>query len=206
MLRVTDTIRGNCTTQAARKWLAAVDALLKDARTPDRLKAILSRYRIMRWRQHECPSRDSVRETLKRLARMQQKEAAFRWSKLDETVKVEIRRATRKINCPDNLPEAAKMALESMAHKQAGRKHNAESAVLFARDLARYWYETTGQKPTVQASAIYETSHHLEKYPPTNFQKWAYQLFKHAGFSIGDINKTLQAGVKASKEVEDIPK
>jgi len=205
MLRATDT---NCTTQAAKKWLADVDALLKDARNPDRLKDILSRYRIMYWRHDKCPSRDSVRETLKQLANQEKREKSKRWQELDEAekkrilraskwqnldeaVKVEIRRATKKINCPDNLPEAAKMAHESMEHKQAGQKRIVESAVLFARDLARYWYETEGKKPTAYGWTDAKAS---------PFQSWVEPLFKLTGFATGDLPKTLRAGIKEAQK------
>lgn len=184
MLRATHTgIGGRCAIEAAKKWC---DAL---ANSPEELQEILSHYRILRWRQEHCPSRDSVRETLKRLSRMQPKDAARRWPRLDEAVKVEIRRAAHSITCPDNLPEAANKALDSMEHKQAGRTRNAEAAVLFAAALALYWHETEQQIPTAYGWTDNK---------PSSFQAWAEPLFLLAGYSIGDIPKHLQAGIKIS--------
>lgn len=185
MLRAADTagIGGRCAIDAAEQWRNAL------ADYPEGLQEILSRYRILRWRHAQCPSRDSVRETLKRLSRMQPKDAALRWPRLDEVVKVEIRRAAHSITCPDNLPEAAKGALDSMERKQAGQKRSIESAVLFASALARYWYETTQQKPTAYGWTDCKSS---------SFQAWAKPLFELAGYSVGDIPKHLQAGIKKS--------
>lgn len=202
MLRATDTtgIGGKCAIDAAKQWHCAI------ANYPEDLQEILSRYRILRWRQAQCPSRDSVRETLKQLARIPKRETtkrwknldekerarirrASKWQNLDEAVKVEIRRAAHSITCPANLPEAAKNALDSMEHKQAGRTINIEATVLFAAALARYWHETTKQIPTAYG---WTDSN------PSAFQTWAEPLFVLAGYSVGDIPKHLQAGIKKS--------
>lgn len=180
------------------------------------LAQLVIHYRAMLWRHDDRPRREEVRATLGRLAAMRPEEAAARWRGLDAADRAEIDRAAWMLfrrkhgpnamyskgirhikNGPDNLPEIAAFALENMRREDAGRPRVTAMAVAFASDLAEYWFNTKNQQPTVQDTAFYV---------PTDFQKWAEDLFTQTGFPIGDIVKTLQAGIKAAKQAGRIPK
>lgn len=165
---------------------------------PSALANLVIRYRNLRFNIDCCPTRGEVRETLRRLAGMRQREAANRWHGLDVAVKVEINRAARvPFKCPHNLPELASTAMKTMEQRDAGRRRVKELANMFACELATFWYREKKQVPRVQVNA--------GCYAQTDFQYWATDLFTRAGFSVGD-SKTLQAGVRFAKQSGIIPR
>ena len=177
--------------------------------------ALVRLYRARLAQHVDRPMRDEVRETLRRLSRMPQAEAAPRWSNLDASVRAEITAAALQqfrrehgaevvyapglpfqMHGPDNLPELAALALENMGRINAGRPSITRLHVDFAADLATYWHETLHLRPTIKGA----------DYDPSEFQQWAAACFEEVGFpTLGDFRTTLRSGVKAARDTRRIP-
>lgn len=173
------------------------------------LAQLVINYRAGLWLHDDRPKRDEVRETLRRLSRMDQSRASSRWRGLDSAVKAEIDRAClmsfRSLNGPnvlyskalrytrygpENLPEVSALAMNSMRHVRAGRPRITALAVAYAAALASYWFSEHKRWPTVNVVC----------FEPSKFQNWAFSMFERARFPTGDLYKALRDGLRSAKE------
>lgn len=196
-------------------WLGEY-ARPSDSELGQALGETLQHYRMLQRRWLDEPSRSDVRETLRRLARMTQAEAAERWADLDACTTVEIdlqlylqhveihgkgapyRKGMKHIKeGPENIPDIAKHALDRLEEgiSKGGRRETAHLSVELAAYLAAHWWRLNGTAPTVR----------IANYDGTDFQVWAKAMFERAGYATGDIYKHLQDGVRAAKEDGRIP-
>jgi hypothetical protein len=192
---------------------------------------IIQTYRARLWRKQgrkppdsekgrrpdEYPKRADIRETLRRLANMEQGEAAGHWRMLDPGTRAEINAAHHKQfrakhgqgvayrkgaayfrAGPDNLPELAAMACRAMAKTPAkgGRAKTSFFAVQLAAALAAHWWRTRQSRPSLAAWTGEQA--------PTVFQEWASRLFLAAGYSAPDF-RTLRDGIGKCERDGRIP-
>lgn len=183
-------------------------------RSPLAMTVIQFRARSILCRDKDRPSAGDTQETLKKLSKMSQSEAAARWSELDAAVDSEIDRAhlalfrqangptilyeqgwEYQVSGPDNIPWLAEYALQTMQKNKGGSPNITGLSVMFASALAAHWRSIQGENPTVNIVDL----------EPTKFQIWARCMFEQAGYPVGDIYKFLRDGVKAAKDSGHIP-